>query len=332
MSRDQTTERALGWIRDHLDVSEPAAVGHRVVHGGPSLIAPTILTPEVVVQLRALIAWAPLHQPAALAVIAAAGAIWPEAVPVACFDTAFHHTQPAVATRLGLPRRFEVEGVRRYGFHGLSCQYVAGRLAELDPPTAAGRVLVAHLGAGASISALQAGRSVDSSMGFSPLDGLLMATRCGVLDPGVVLFLLQAEGMSASEVEDLLYHHSGLLGVSGISGDMRRLLAAPEPAAREAVELFAYRAAREAGALVSSLQGLDGVVFTGGIGENAPAVRADIARRMAWLGVSLDPTANASGGDRLISAPDSRVTVWVLATDEEQVIADACAAMTPLAS
>lgn len=327
LGRQDVSAHVLAWIRDALEIAAPAAVGHRVVHGGPDFSAPTILTEEVVAALRALTPWAPLHQPAALAAIDLARAVWPDARQVACFDTAFHQTQPAVATRLGLPRAFEREGVRRYGFHGLSCQYAAARLAELDPAVAAGRVIVAHLGAGASLSALKAGRSIDTSMGFSPLDGLLMSTRCGSLDPGVVLFLQQAKGMDAGRIEDLLYRRSGLLGVSELSGDMRRLLAAPEPAAREAVELFVFRAAREAGALASSLAGLDGVVFTGGVGENAPSVRNDICRRLAWLGVAIDEAANTGAGDRLVSGPDSRVRVWVLGTDEEAVIAQACAAL-----
>lgn len=326
VSRGQAASRVLGLIGERFPADRIAAIGHRIVHGGPRFSKPEVLTPGVIAALQALVSWAPLHQPAALSIVRLAEEIWPGAVHLACFDTAFHHGQDPTVTRLGLPRAFEAEGLRRYGFHGLSCQAVTGRLAELDPEAARGRLLVAHLGAGASLSAVRDGRSVDTSMGFSPLDGLLMSTRCGALDPGVVLYLQQSKGMTSAQVEDLLYRRSGLLGVSGISGDMKRLLASGEPAAREAIELFVFRAAREAGALASSLGGLDGIVFTGGVGENAPGVRADICARLGWLGLELDAARNHGDGDRPISAPDSRVRAWVLATDEEKVIAEACAA------
>ena len=297
------------------------AIGHRVVHGGSEFHQPVRLTGAVVAALEALSPLAPLHQPQSLAAVRALTALRPELPQVACFDTAFHWTQPAEATWLGLPRELHARGVRRYGFHGLSYDYIAGRLRTLDPQLAAGRVVVAHLGSGASLCAMRGGVSVDTTMGFSPLDGLLMSTRCGALDPGVVLFLEQHEGLSPAAVEDLLYHGSGLLGVSGISGDMRALLASPAAAAKQAVELFVYDAAKHIAALAGALGGLSGVVFTAGIGENSPVVRARIAERMAWLGLELDETANQRGGETCISAPQSRVRAWVIPTDEEQVIA-----------
>jgi acetate kinase len=239
---------------------------------------------------------------------------------VACFDTAFHKTQPTVATQFAIPQALSQQGIRRYGFHGLSYEYVARALRQLGPAIARGRTIVAHLGNGASLCAMTGGRSIDTTMGFTALDGLMMGTRCGSIDPGVILYLQQQNGMSAGEVQHLLYEESGLLGVSGVSSDMRNLLASPQESARQAVELFAYRVAREAGALASSLAGLDELVFTAGIGENSPAVRGLVCERLAWLGVELDCDANAAGA-ALISTTDSRVTVRIIPTDEERMIA-----------
>ena len=320
----RTHEDLLGGLLDLLAHQHGAdalvAVGHRVVHGGADFAAPALVTAALLDALAALAPLAPLHQPHNLAPIRALAAMRPELPQVACFDTGFHRTMPALATRFALPREITAAGVRRYGFHGLSYEWIARRLRVLAPALAAGRVITAHLGNGASLCAMRDGQSVETSMGFTALDGLVMGTRCGSLDPGVVLYLAQQRGMSAAAIEDLLYHRSGLLGVSGLASDMRTLLASDAPAAREAVELFAYRAAREAAALAGALGGLDGFVFTAGIGEHAAPVRALIAARLGWLGVSLDPAANAAGQGR-ISAPASAVQVWVVPTDEEAMIA-----------
>ena len=296
-----------------------AAVGHRVVHGGAKHVAPARITPALLVELDALTPLDPLHMPHCLAPMRAIASIHPGLPQVACFDTAFHHTIPAVATRIALPRALTEAGLRRYGFHGLSYDYVARELRRLSPAMARGRVIVAHLGSGASLCALLGGRSIATTMGFSVLDGLMMATRCGSLDPGVILYLGR-QGHSFAEIETLLYAQSGLLGVSGFSGDMQALLASDDPRAREAIDLFTYRVATETGALVSALSGLDGLVFTAGIGEHSPAIRTEICTRLAWLGVRLDEAANAAGRAS-ISAPDSQIEVRVIATDEEAMIA-----------
>jgi acetate kinase len=313
--------KVIDWTEFHVGNHRLAAVGHRVVHGGPDHARPERVTPELLAALEQLTPLAPLHLSQNLAPIRAIAAARPSLSQVACFDTAFHRTMPTIASRFALPREYEAMGVRRYGFHGLSYEYIAGRLSEIAPDLVAGRVIVAHLGNGASLCALQQGRSIDTTMGFSALDGLMMGTRPGTLDPGIILFLQQERGMTVSEVEDLLYRRSGLLGVSGgIASDMRALLASTDPRAAEAVELFAYRIAREAGALASSLGGLDGVVCTAGIGEHAPPVRAAICARLKWLGIVLDQAANERG-DAVISAPESRVEVRVIPTDEERMIA-----------
>jgi acetate kinase len=296
-----------------------AAVGHRVVHGGADLLAPACVTPALLAKLQGLIRFDPLHMPHNIAPIEAMAAARPSVPQVACFDTAFHSTLPPVARRTGLPLALEAEGIRRYGFHGLSYEYIAGRLAEEAPELARGRTVVAHLGSGASLCALQAGRSIATTMGFSSLDGLLMATRCGSLDPGIILHLGRA-GRSFADIEDMLYRCSGLLGVSAISGDIRELLATDDPHAAEAIELFTYRIAAETAAMACALGGLDGLVFTAGIGEHAPSVRAEICARLAWLGVSIDLAANASGVAR-ISTAGSPVEVRVMPTDEEAMIA-----------
>ncbi|MGN6377127.1 MAG: acetate/propionate family kinase [Sphingomonas sp.] len=320
MAHEAFFHAIFGWIDGHLAPNRLIAIGHRVVHGGGAFGDPVRVTPTVLDRLAALVPLAPLHQPHNLAAIRAAGAARPHLPQVACFDTAFHRSQPAVATRFGIPRALEEEGVRRYGFHGISYDYVARRLAEIDPALSRGRVIVAHLGNGASLCAMAGGRSIDTTMGFTTLDGLVMGTRCGAIDPGVLLYLEQQRGFDAVAVEDLLYHRAGLLGVSGHSSDMRDLLASDATAAREAIELFVYRIAREAGALTSSLGGLDGIVFTAGIGEHAAPVRAAVCRRLAWLGVDLDQAANDAHAG-IISSAGSKVRVRVLPTDEERMIA-----------
>ena len=311
----------LDWAARLCPEGTLAGVGHRVVHGGPDFHEPALIDPPTLATLKGLIPLAPLHQPQSLAAIAAVSELRPGLRQVACFDTGFHRTMAEVVTRFGLPRDLHDHGVRRYGFHGLSYAYIAERLKALDPELAAGRVIVAHLGSGASLCAMAGGRSVDTTMGFSPLDGLVMSTRCGSLDPGVVLFLQSQGRLDHDRLQTLLYSHSGLLGVSGLSGDMRTLLASDEAAAAEAVELFVHRAGREAAALAGTLGGLDGVVFTAGIGEHSARIRTLICEKLAWLGLELDPVANAAGGEARISAPGSRTAAWVMPTDEERVIA-----------
>ncbi len=279
-----------------------------------------LVNAEVLAALQALIPLVPLHQPHNLAAIEAVARHAPQLPQVACFDTAFHRSQPAVAQAFALPRRYAEEGVHRYGFHGLSYEYVAAALPAIDPRAAAGRTIVAHLGNGASMCALQGGRSVATTMGFSALDGLPMGTRCGALDPGLLLYLMDRHGLGARALEKLLYRESGLLGVSGISSDMRALLASPDPHAAEAIDLFVYRIGRELGSLAAALGGLDALVFTGGIGENAAAIRARVCRGAAWLGLDLDEAANEAGGPR-ISAAGSRAAAWVVPTNEELMIA-----------
>ena len=297
----------LEWSEAHLGVDTLAAVGHRVVRGGRDFTAPVRLTPAVVDALDRLTPLAPLHQPHSLKPIRALMALRPTLLQVACFDTSFHHTMPTVATHFALPRRFEDEGIRRYGFHGLSYEYIARTLRETLPHLASGRIIVAHLGNGASLCAMRDGRSIDTTMGFTALDGLVMGTRCGTLDAGVVLHLMQDHGLSAAEVQHLLYDDSGLLGVSGLSSDMRILLGSPDPAAKEAGELFVFRIARETAALAASMGGLDGFVFTAGIGEHAAEIRTMVCERLHWLGVAADGTGPAS--------------VHVIPTDEEMMIA-----------
>jgi acetate kinase len=310
-------ETLLTFVEGHLGRGVLAAVGHRIVHGGADHIRPAQITPAVIAELTALTPLDPLHMPLNLAPIHAVAAARPNLPQVACFDTAFHHTLPPVAKAFALPRAITAKGVRRYGFHGLSYEYIAGRLADQDKMLAAGRVIVAHLGAGASLCALQGGISIATTTGFSALDGLVMATRCGTLDPGIILYLGQ-QGHSFADIEDMLYRRSGLLGVSGISGDLRVLLASTDPNAAFAVDLFCYRIACEAASLVAALGGLDGIVFTAGIGEHAPGIRAAVCARLAWLGIALSPDAYTPG---LISTDASAVKVLVIATNEEAMIA-----------
>jgi acetate kinase len=297
------------------------AIGHRIVHGGATFTAPVRIDDDVMERLSKLEPLAPLHQPHNLSAIRICAALEPRVPQIVCFDTAFHRTMDSVTRRLGLPRAYEEEGVQRYGFHGLSYEFIAQQLRAIDPDLAKARVIVAHLGNGASLCAMHDGRSVDTTMSFTALDGLLMGTRPGTLDPGAVTYLMRERTMSATEIEDLLYHRSGLLGISGISSDMRTLLASDDSHAREAVDLFVFRAAREIGALVASLGGLDGLVFTAGIGEHAPEIRSRVCARCAWLGVILDERANGAGQIR-VSTEASRVRVYVIPTDEERMIAE----------
>jgi acetate kinase len=309
-----------GWLRSRYGGARVLGVGHRVVHGGARYAGPAIVTPGVLAELKSLVPLAPLHQPHNVAAIEAVLDRLPGVPQVACFDTSFHRGQPAVAELLPLPAEIRRSGVQRYGFHGLSYEYVASVLPETAPEVARGRVIVAHLGSGASVCALRDGKSVDSSFGFTALDGLCMGTRPGALDPGVVLHLFQGLGLSAAEVEAILYKRSGLLGISGTSNDMRDLLGSREPAARLAVDYFVYQAAKQIGALAAVLGGLDGLVFTAGIGENSAEIRSRIGEACAWLGVELDPETNARRGPR-ISTAASRVSAWVIPTNEELMIA-----------
>ncbi len=305
----------------HFDLGEVAAVGHRVVHGGDRFAGPARLDGESIAAIEALTVLAPLHQPQSLRLIRAIGNVLPDLPQVASFDTAFHRTNDALVRRFAIPRALHDRGIKRYGFHGLSYKYIAGELARLAPEKASGRIVVAHLGSGASLCGLEKGISRDTSMGFSTLDGIPMATRCGALDPGVVLHLLGQEGLALHEVEDLLYHESGLLGISGISADSRDLLESAAPEAKEAIDLFTLRITGEVARLATTLGGLDAIVFKAGVGENQPAVRAGICERLGWLGLDLDPVANAANA-MLISTAESRTAAFVIPTDEEQVIAE----------
>ncbi|MFB6418893.1 MULTISPECIES: acetate/propionate family kinase [Bradyrhizobium] len=313
----------LAFIEEKFGDHSLRAVGHRIVHGGPDNSGPVALTDGVIAKLEALTPLAPLHQPRCLAPIRALAAIRPALTQIACFDTAFHHSMLPTASRFAIPRRYEARGVRRYGFHGLSFEYVAGRLAEIAPELAARRCVIAHLGNGASLCALRDGRSIDTTMGLTPLDGLVMGTRCGAIDPGVLLYLQQHENMSVEDVQHLLYHESGLLGVSGLSADMRTLLASNEAAAREAIDLFVFRAAQQVAMMATTLGGLECLVFTGGIGEHAKEIRSAICERIGWLGVHVDAAANDATRER-ISAGESAVEIFVVPTNEELTIARHC--------
>ena len=308
------------WLRSQLARARLVGVGHRVVHGGPQHTGPVIVNTRVLDELHELESLAPLHQPYNVFAIEMVAQRLPHVPQVACFDTSFHRTMPQVAQLVPLPRELRDKGLKRYGFHGLSCEYVASVLPELAPELAGKRVIIAHLGSGASLCALRAGRSIESTMSFTALDGLCMGTRPGALDPGVVLYLFQVLHLAPEQVETILYKKSGLLGISGISNDMRDLERSAEPAARLAVDYFVYRIAKEIGALAAALGGLDGLVFTAGIGENSPHVRARICEACAWLGVKLDSRANEAHEAR-ISQTESAVSVLRLATDEELMIA-----------
>ena len=319
------------WLRSRYPGARVLGVGHRVVHGGARFAQPTIVTPQVLEELRALIPLAPLHQPHNIAAIEAVSERLPGVPQVACFDTSFHRGQPQVAELVPLPREVRRTGVQRYGFHGLSYEYIASVLPQVAPEIAKGRVIVAHLGSGASLCAMSNRQSIDSTFGFTALDGLCMGTRPGALDPGVVLYLFQVLALSAKDVETILYKKSGLLGVSGISNDMRDLLGSAEPAARLAVDYFVYRAAKEIGGLAAVLSGIDGLVFTAGIGENSPEIRHRICEACAWLGIDMDPEANARKEER-ISRRGSRVSAWVIPTNEELMIARHTGLMLGLAA
>jgi len=308
------------FLRGHGAGHRLIGVGHRVVHGGAHFTKPVLTNPEVLDELDKLTPLAPLHQPHNIKPIRIIAERNPGLPQVACFDTAFHATQAPLAQAFALPESITKNGVRRYGFHGLSYEYIANALPDIAPDAASGRTVVAHLGNGASLCAMHAGKSVASTMGFTAVDGLMMGTRCGNLDPGVILYLLDELGMNAREIEDLLYRRSGLLGVSGISGDMRALLASSDERARFAVDLYVYRIAREIGSMSAALQGLDAVVFTAGIGEHSKEIRQRVCEQAAWWGIELDAKANESGGPR-ISASSSKVSAWVIPTNEELMIA-----------
>lgn len=308
------------WLESQLKGVLPEAIGHRVVHGGPEFSAPILIDDAVLAKLEKLVPLAPLHQPNNLAPIREIRERYPSVPQVACFDTAFHRGHPEVADRFAIPDHYYRDGIRRYGFHGLSYEYVAQRLTQIDPALAAGRVVACHLGSGASMCAIQAGRSVDSTMGFTAVDGLPMGTRTGQLDPGVVLYLLQDKGFDAKRIERFLYNEGGLKGLSGISNDVRDLLASDTAGARLALEYFVYRIVREAGGLAAAMGGIDGIVFTAGIGEHSPEIRGRVIERLAWLGLELDGAANAAN-ERLISTASSRVRVYVVRTNEELMIA-----------
>jgi acetate kinase len=313
-------ESLAAWLRSKYGRAQVLGVGHRVVHGGPRYTGPALITQEVLAELSGLVRLAPLHQPYNLAAIEAVSQRMPGVAQVACFDTSFHRGHAAVAQVIPLPHEICGADVQRYGFHGLSYEYIASVLPSVAPEIAHGRVIVAHLGSGASLCALRNGKSVDTSLGFTALDGLCMGTRPGALDPGVVLYLFQNLGLSAKEVETILYRKSGLLGISGISNDMRELLKSSEPRARLAVDYFIYQAAKEIGAMAAVLGGIDGLVFTAGIGENSVVIRRRIAQASAWLGLELDENANIEASPR-ISTTNSKVSAWVIPTNEELMIA-----------
>jgi acetate kinase len=317
----EVLDETLNWFATHFTLTDLVSVGHRVVHGGDRFSGAVAITDETLAAIVELIPLAPLHQPQSVRLIRALRHLRPDLAQSASFDTAFHRTQTDLVRRFALPRRLFDSGVKRYGFHGLSYRFIAGALARQFPLFARSKVIAAHLGSGASLCALSEGASRDTSTGFSTLDGIPMATRCGALDAGVLLYLIEQQGMSTGAVEKLLYEQSGLLGVSGISADSRELAASARPEAREALELFAFRIAGEAARLATTLGGLDCLVFTAGIGEHQPQVRAAVCERLAWLGVKLDGQANAANAS-VISSAASRVAVLILATDEEQVIAD----------
>lgn len=317
-------KEALGVLLDWVERQETGltliAVGHRVVHGGTLFLAPVLVDSQVINQLESLVPLAPLHQPHNLAAIRSIATINPNVPQIACFDTAFHRTQPPIAQAFALPRDLTDQGIKRYGFHGLSYEYIASVLPDYVDYRADGRVIVAHLGNGASMCALQGRKSLATTMGFTALDGLPMGTRCGSIDPGVILYLLSELHMDAPGITDLLYHRSGLLGVSGQSSDMRELLTSNSPRAAEAIDLFVYHIQRELGSLAAALGGLDVLVFTAGIGEHAAPIRAKVCQDLQWLGVQFDETANRSGGPK-ISSDSSAVSVWVIPTDEDLMIA-----------
>jgi acetate kinase len=318
-NHEQALEWLLSWLKQQAPTLRPGAIGHRVVHGGDEFAAPVRITPEVVAKLDQLTPLAPLHQPHCLGPIRFFASRFPDLLQVACFDTGFHATQSRIERMYALPAEYFDRGIKRYGFHGISYEFIAGRLAEIDPRLAQGRTVVCHLGNGASLCAIHNGHSVATTMGFTPLDGIPMGTRCGTLSPDVVLHLFRQEKMNVEQVSDLLYHRSGLLGISGLSADMRDLLISRDPRAAEAVEYFCYRIAREIGSLAAALGGLDTLVFTAGIGEHAPPIRSRVAELTSWLGIRVDSQANEASRQS-IHTSGSKVQVWVLPTDEELMI------------
>jgi acetate kinase len=320
LGHDAALDHLVQFLRSELGDDHLVGVGHRVVHGGLDYAQPVVVDAGVVAALEKLVPLAPLHQPHNLAPIQRLLNRAPEIAQVACFDTSFHRTNPDVAQRFALPEKLHEAGVRRYGFHGLSYEYIASALAQFDTNAASGRTIVLHLGNGASMCAIEAGRSIATTMGFTAVDGLVMGTRPGSLDPGVLLYLIENCHLDARAVENLLYNESGLLGVSGFSSDMRTLLTSSDPRAKLAIELFCYRIRREVGSLVAALGGLDAIVFTGGIGENSSDIRERVCHDAGWLGVELDVAANAAGQSR-ISMPGSRVSAWLIPTNEELMIA-----------
>ena len=320
-SHEDAIKAIQRWFASHVG-SESGfdGVGHRVVHGGLKYSQPALVDARLLADLEQLVPLAPLHEPHQIAAIRAVSAAAPKVRQVVCFDTAFHHDQPSLAREFALPRELTARGIRRYGFHGLSYEYIVSVLPQVAPACARGKLVVAHLGNGASMCAIDQGRAVCSTMGLTPVDGLPMGTRTGALDPGVLLFLMQHERMDAHQIEQLIYERSGLLGVSGLSSDMRTLLASDSPAAKEAVDLFVYRIGRELGSLVAALGALDALAFTGGIGEHAWQVRARVCQDARWIGLTLDEAANLKGGP-LISRSGSAPSAWVVPTDENLMVA-----------
>ena len=317
----EVLDETFGWLADHFDIDAVTAVGHRVVHGGDVFAGPVLVDDAARSQIAALTPLAPLHQPQNLRLIEAIRHLKPHLPQTASFDTAFHRTQSATVQRFASPRQYFDQGIKRYGFHGLSYKYIAGALAKIDPELGKARTVVAHLGSGASLCAIKGGLSCDTSMGFSTIDGIPMATRSGALDPGVIFHFMARMGLSREEVEDIVYHKSGLIGLSGISADSRVLLESDAKEAQEAIDVFTFRIAGEIARLSATIGGLDALVFTAGIGENQPAIRSAVCERLAFLGVELDAVANAANA-KTVSASRSRVAVMVIETDEEQVIAD----------
>ncbi len=320
LKHEEATREILHVAKKLMTGTPPLAVGHRVVHGGPNYDSPVRANGELLTALEELVPLAPLHQPHNLAPIRTILEAAPNIPQVACFDTAFHRRQPHAAQSFAIPRELTASGIQRYGFHGISYEFLTRKLRELAPDLSASCIVMAHLGNGASLCAVKDGRSVASTMGFTAVDGLMMGTRCGSLDPGVVLYLMRHEHMNEATIEDLIYRKSGLLGVSGISSDMRGLRASSDQAAREAIELFVYRVVREIGSMAAAAGGIDALVFAGGIGENDAATRAEVVEGCAWLGAELDPERNARGPGR-VSTAHSRIAIWVIPTNEEQMIA-----------
>jgi len=314
-------KKLLAWIRSNHPNVNIKIIGHRVVHGGKDFTRPTLITKTILKRLKKLIPLAPLHMPQEIGFIEKMLQDLPKIPQVACFDTSFHRTQPRLATLFAIPRKYiEKDGIIRYGFHGLSYEYIAHELSKLAKKTREGRVVIAHLGNGASLCAMRNGKSVATSMGFTALDGLMMGSRCGNIDPGIIIYLMEEKGLSAKEVEKMLYKESGLLGISGISNDIKKLLASKDPKAKEAIDLFCYRAVREIGALIAVLGGIDSLVFTGGIGEHAAAVRKKICKQLAWLGLTIDCHKNKHN-TLTITTPKSKIKAYVIPTNEELMIA-----------